>query len=144
MIPVAILLTPAPKGQSRRLPGLGFIPVIHDSTTGARLLDQIAAHHPRVTKAWAGSGYKNAAVEHAATRGIDLEVVHRTPGSHPFTVQPRRWVIERTLGWLMHHRHLARDHETHPHRSAAMIHIATIDLMSRRLTHETTPNWRGT
>jgi hypothetical protein len=44
----------------------------------------------------------------------------------------------------MHRRCLARDYETHPHRSAAMIHIAAIDLMSRRLTHETTPNWRDT
>ncbi|WOI62042.1 IS5 family transposase [Streptomyces fradiae] len=115
---------------------------VHDSTAGTHLLDQIAARHPRVTKAWADSGYKNAAVEHAATRGIDLEVVHRTPGSHTFTVQPRRWVIERTLGWLMHHRRLARDYETHPHRSAAMIRVAAIDLMSRRVTQESTTNWR--
>ncbi|GJF27196.1 hypothetical protein SHO565_77600 [Streptomyces sp. HO565] len=92
----------------------------------------------------ADSGYKNAAVEHAATRGIDLEVVHRTPGSHTFTVQPRRWVIERTLGWLMHHRRLARDYETHPHRSAAMRRVAAIDLMSRRVTQESTTNWRDT
>ncbi|MBJ6630384.1 IS5 family transposase [Streptomyces griseoincarnatus] len=117
---------------------------VHDSTAGTHLLDQIAARHPRVTKAWADSGYKNAAVEHAATRGIDLEVVHRTSGSHTFTVQPRRWVIERTLGWLMHHRRLARDYETHPHRSAAMIHVAAIDLMSRRVTQESTTNWRDT
>ncbi|MFE7909898.1 IS5 family transposase [Streptomyces albogriseolus] len=117
---------------------------VHDSTAGTHLLDQIAARHPRVTNAWADSGYRNAAVEHAATRGIDLEVVHRIPGGHTFTVQPRRWVIERTLGWLMHHRRLARDYETHPHRSAAMIRVAAIDLMSRRVTQESTTNWRGT
>ncbi|MFJ8983055.1 IS5/IS1182 family transposase, partial [Streptomyces sp. NPDC102282] len=52
------------------------------------------------------------------------------------------WVVERTLGWLMHHRRLARDYETHPHRSAAMIQLAAINLMARRLTHEATPNWR--
>jgi transposase len=45
-------------------------------------------------------------------------------------------------GWLMHHRRLARDYETHPHRSEAMINVAMIDLVSRRLTRETTPNWR--
>ncbi|MFE1781083.1 IS5 family transposase [Streptomyces sp. NPDC059506] len=117
---------------------------VHDSTGGAHLLDQIAAHHPGISKAWADSGYKNTVIEHAATRGIDLEVVRRTAPSRTFAVQPRRWVVERTLGWLMHHRRLARDYETHPHRSAAMIHLAAIDLMSRRLTHETTPNWRGT
>ncbi|MFF8575474.1 hypothetical protein ACF06L_30050, partial [Streptomyces sp. NPDC015408] len=36
------------------------------------------------------------------------------------------------------------DYETHPHRSEAMIHIAMIDLISHRLTRESTPNWRDT
>lgn len=44
----------------------------------------------------------------------------------------------------MHHRRLARDYGTHPHRSEAMIRIAMIDLMSRRLTREATLNWRDT
>lgn len=44
----------------------------------------------------------------------------------------------------MHHRRLARDYETHPHRFEAMVHFAMIDLMARRLTGEATPNWRGT
>ncbi|WP_432104263.1 transposase [Streptomyces sp. bgisy091] len=50
----------------------------------------------------------------------------------------RRWVVERTLGWLMHHRRLARDYEALPTRSTAMI-----ALMTRRITHESTPPWRG-
>jgi transposase len=44
----------------------------------------------------------------------------------------------------MLHRRLARDYEARPDRSEAMIHIAMIDLMSRRLTGENTPTWRGT
>ncbi|WP_374196951.1 hypothetical protein [Streptomyces sp. ISL-100] len=56
---------------------------------------------------------------------------------------PRRWVVERTFGRLMHHRRLARAYETHPHRSEAMIKLAMIDLTSRRLTRESTLNWRG-
>lgn len=40
--------------------------------------------------------------------------------------------------------HDSRDYERHPHRSEAMIHLAMIDLMVRRLTSEATPNWRGT
>ncbi|GAA2287217.1 hypothetical protein GCM10010145_67660 [Streptomyces ruber] len=51
---------------------------------------------------------------------------------------------ERSIGWLMHHRRLARDYETHPHRSEAMIQLAMIDLMARRLTGGNTTNWRGT
>lgn len=56
----------------------------------------------------------------------------------------RRWTIERSIGWLMHHRHRARDYERHPHCSEAMIHLAMIDLMTRRLTDEANLNWRGT
>lgn len=47
-------------------------------------------------------------------------------------------------GRLMHHRRLARDYETRPHRSEAIIHVAMIDLISPRLTRESTPNWRDT
>ncbi|MFC5878788.1 transposase [Streptomyces virginiae] len=65
------------------------------------------------------------------------------PGQKGFEVIPRRWVVERTFGWLMNHRRLTRDYETHPHRSEAMIRVAMIDLMSRRLTQQSTPNWNG-
>jgi len=104
----------------------------------------LATHRRGITRTWADADYQNTAIEHAATRDIDLEVVHRTTSSRTVTVQPRRWVIERTLGRLMHRRRPARDDETHPYRSAAMIHLAMIDLMSRRLTGEATPNRRGT
>lgn len=43
----------------------------------------------------------------------------------------------------MHHRGLAHDYETHPHRSEAMIYVAVIHLMARRLIKESTPSWRG-
>ncbi|GIH95111.1 DDE transposase [Planobispora siamensis] len=68
----------------------------------------------------------------------------RDPASKGFIVPPRRWAAERTLGWLMLHRRLARDYEARPDRSEAMIHIAMIDVISRRLTGEATPTWRGT
>ncbi len=44
----------------------------------------------------------------------------------------------------MHHRRPVRDYEADPRRSEAMIHLAMIDLMTRRLTGEATPNWRDT
>lgn len=48
------------------------------------------------------------------------------------------------FGWLMNHRRLARDYEALPARSEAMVHVAMISLMTRRLTGESTPTWRGT
>ncbi|MFJ8748810.1 transposase [Streptomyces sp. NPDC102441] len=53
-----------------------------------------------------------------------------------------RWVIERTFGWLMQYRRLARDCETLPQRSREMVHWAMADQMSRELTGESTPTWR--
>ena len=47
-------------------------------------------------------------------------------------------------GWIMMHRRLARDYETLTASSEAMIHIASIDNLARRITDETTPTWRGT
>ncbi|WP_101254326.1 IS5 family transposase [Streptomyces barkulensis] len=117
---------------------------VSDNAGGIHLLSQIASTSPHVTKAWADNGYRTKVIDHGARLGIDVEVVQRTPGTKGFKVIPRRWVVERTFGWLMHHRRLARDYETHAHRSEAMIHVAMIDLISRRLTSESTPNWRDT
>jgi Transposase DDE domain len=41
----------------------------------------------------------------------DLEVVKRTPGVRGFSVQPRRWVVERSFGWLSRNRRLSKDYE---------------------------------
>jgi transposase len=89
-------------------------------------------------------GYHQHLVEHAAAVGIDMQIVQRPSGVRGFTPLPRRWVAARTLGWLMLHCRLVRDYETLPASSTAMIHLAMIDLMSRRLTGESTPTWRGT
>ncbi|WP_369879860.1 hypothetical protein [Kitasatospora sp. CB02891] len=56
----------------------------------------------------------------------------------------RRWVVERSLGWIMRCRRLARDCETLPADPEAVIHIASIDNLAKRTTDETAPTWRGT
>ncbi|WP_119726876.1 IS5 family transposase [Thermomonospora amylolytica] len=117
---------------------------VQDSTAGTRLLNQVSPEHLAVRKAWVDGGYRPHFLDHAATLGIDAQVVPRDPAARGFTVLPRRWVVERTFGWLMHHRRLARDYEALPATSEAMIHLAMIDNMTRRLTGENTPNWRET
>jgi transposase len=115
---------------------------VQDSVAGTQLLGQVAATQPAVRKVWVDGGYRKHFVEHAATLGIDLEITARTPGTRGFTPIPKRWTVERTYGWLMLHRRLARDYETLPARSEAMIHLAMTDLMARRLTGENTISWR--
>lgn len=100
---------------------LGLLLTVHvtaasvsDTAAGVTLPSRIAAAHPRIRKAWADAGYRITAIEHGARLGIDVEPVQRPPGVKGFTVIPCRWIIERSIGWLMHHRRLARDYETHP------------------------------
>lgn len=115
---------------------------VTENSAGIALLTQAKAASPAITRAWADQGFKNQAIEHGAALGIDVEIVPRRSGIQGFHVLKRRWVIERTLGWLMMHRRLARDYETRPGSSRAMIHIAMADNLARRITSETTPTWR--
>lgn len=115
---------------------------VQDTPGGRAVVREVAARHTGVRAAWADSAYRRSVAEAGAAAGIDVRVVRKEPGQKGFAPLPRRWVIERTIGWLMLHRRLARDYETLPERSAAMIFWAMTDNMSRRLTGEATPTWR--
>lgn len=62
-----------------------------------------------------------------------LELVQRPKDQKGFVVLTRRWVVERTFGWLTGYRRLARDYESTPESAEAMIYIAMIHLMLNRL-----------
>jgi putative transposase len=67
----------------------------------------------------------------ASICGAQVEVVKRTEAG--FQVLPRRWVVERTLGWLGRYRRLSKDYELLPEVSESMIYVAMVRLMLRRL-----------
>jgi transposase len=115
-----------------------------ENQAGIALLTQARADHPAITRAWADQGFKSQAIRHGAALGIDVEVVPRQAGARGFHVLKRRWVAERTFGWLMMHRRLARDYETKASSSRAMIHLAMTDNLAKRITGETQPTWRDT
>src|SRR5215204_4521813 len=71
--------------------------------------------------------------------GLTLIIVRRVAGSTGFVVQPRRWVIERSLGWFGRWRRLSKDYEALPEVAEAMVTLAAIRLMLHRLAH---PNRR--
>jgi transposase len=83
---------------------------------------------------WADSGYDGRPLARyaLAVAAITVEVVART-SPHSFQVLRRRWVVERTFGWLMRYRRLARDYERTTANSEAMIYWATLIIMTRRL-----------
>ena len=65
--------------------------------------------------------------------GWELQVVKRTDKAKGFKVLPKRWVVERTFGWLGRYRRLSKDYEKLPETSEAMIQMAMIHIMVRRL-----------
>jgi len=88
---------------------------------------------------WADSGYDGRPLAdwaHAAAR-ITIEVIKRTE-LHVFRVVPRRWVVERSFGWLLRYRRLVRDYERRPEHHEAMVYWATVMIMTRRLARRST------
>jgi putative transposase len=69
----------------------------------------------------------------AHTLDLTIDVVSPRPGQRGFQVLPRRWVVERTFGWLGRQRRLSKDYEVLPATSEAWIYLAMTRLMLRRL-----------
>jgi transposase len=90
----------------------------------------------RLLVVWADSGYfgKPFTTWVMDTLHWILEVVIRPKEQRRFVLLPKRWVVERTFGWLMNYRRLVRDHEGLANTSESMIYIAMIRNMLRRLT----------
>ena len=67
-------------------------------------------------------------------RGLALSIIKRSDQAQGFELLPRRWVIERTFGWLMKARRLVRDHERNARHHEAYVYLAMIGLLTRRRT----------
>ena len=80
-------------------------------------------------------------VFHRALAGIlpdlETEIVKRSDRVKGFVVQPRRWVVERTIAWLNRCRRLAKDWENLNRNALAFIKLASIRLMLRKLCNPT-------
>jgi len=82
---------------------------------------------------WADGGYTGAWVAWAQKLWrCTIQIVKRTE-LHTFRVLPRRWVVERTFGWLGRYRRLNRDYERQAQTGETMIYLAMIRLMLARL-----------
>lgn len=89
---------------------------------------------PSVAAVWADGGYAGRLVAYAhAVLKVVVTIVRKQEGQVGFAVLPRRWVVERTLGWIARCRRLDHDYERLPEHSEAMVKWAMIGLMTRRL-----------
>jgi len=106
---------------------------------GARpLLELLAASCQRVRLIWADGGYAGKLVDWSRdTLRIVLQIVKRSEDVTGFVVLPRRWVVERTLAWIIRHRRCARDYERLPAHHEAMVRWSMIHITSRRLSRYT-------
>ena len=67
-------------------------------------------------------------------RGVRMEVVKRNAANqHRFAVLPKRWIVERTFGWLSKFRRLSKDYEFRTDNSECMILVAATRLMLAKL-----------
>jgi transposase len=84
--------------------------------------------------AYVDQGYTGTApADDAKANGIRLEVVKHTEAKRGFVLLPRRWVVERTFGWLGRFRRLTRDYERLTETLAAWHWLAFLTLLLPRL-----------
>jgi len=91
---------------------------------------------PRLKKIWADAAYRGKDLADCCRLqgdGWELEIVEREPGTRGFAVQPRRWVVERSLAWISRNRRLAKDYERMVQTSETLIELAASRLLRRRL-----------
>jgi transposase len=105
---------------------------------GAQTLLTVLRHKfSRLRVIWADQAYAGQLVTWVRAlrlhHPIRLEIVKRTKCAEGFAVSAKRWIVERTLGWLNRYRRLSKDDEYLPGTSETMIRVAMIQLMIRRL-----------
>ena len=119
---------------------LGLILAVHVQGAGVQdrdgaeeVLCRMAGSFTRLEVIWADAGYAGGFVRWAK-RGFGrvIEIVRKRVEGR-FEALPKRWVVERTFGWLSRYRRLSKDYESLPDSSEAMIRVAMINLMLHRL-----------
>lgn len=119
--------------------GLILAVVVHEADIqdrdGAKMvLARLKGRFARLLLIWADGGYAGKLIDWVKDfASWTLEIVKRNDDLKGFQVLPRRWVVERTFGWLGRYRRLSKDYEQRLDNSETMVLLAMINLMSRRL-----------
>jgi putative transposase len=109
---------------------------IADSAGAQAILDAIRKRWPWIKHLFADGAYdRRKLMDKAAFKDFVIEIIRRIDGEPGFKVLPRRWVVERTFGWMTRWRRLVRDYEQRIDVSHAMIHVALGSLLLRRIAH---------
>jgi len=88
---------------------------------------------PFIERIIGDAGYQGPRMAAAVERTGQWQVqIIRRCDKHRFVVLPKRWIVERTIGWISHHRRLARDFERLVRCAAAFVRLAMIRIIMRR------------
>ncbi len=110
---------------------------IQDRDGARSLLETLQGQFPRLQRIWADGGYSGALIDWVkGLCGWVLEIVKRRDTAKGFEPLPHRWIVERTFGWLNRYRRLSKDYERLSASAEAMVYLAMITLMTKRLAHQ--------
>jgi putative transposase len=117
-----VFVTPADVGE--RAGAMGFLPKALSWFGWLRCIWADQGYGGKDFAAWVAS--------HRKTGTLRLEIVSKI---HPrrFSILPKRWIVERTFGWLVKNRRLVRDYEITTDSAEGWIYVSMIGLMLRRL-----------
>lgn len=125
--------------------GLLLAVVVHPANIqdrdGAKLVfakAKLLGAWPRLERVWADGGYAGKLIAWVSSFcQWALEIVKRNDDVKGFKLLPKRWVVERTFSWLSNYRRLSKHYEFWNETGEAMIQVAMIHIMLRRLTKKT-------
>jgi transposase len=107
---------------------------VSDTAAGLELVGQLKGKVPRLKKIVADHGYKTGFVDQVnTTHHWQVEIAQRRESVQGFVPQKNRWPVERSFGWLNFRRRLAKDYEKTVESSLAVLQIAFISFLIRRL-----------
>jgi putative transposase len=111
---------------------------VQDRGGAQGLLAGLKPFVPRLKKIWADGAYTGEKLAGwLEEQGEwELQILERSADTEGFAVLPHRWIVERTLGWLMRNRRLSKDYERKVQTSETFIEVAMIHLILKRLARE--------
>ena len=112
---------------------------VQDRDGGVLLMASLFGLFPFLLKLYADSSYTGPKFRDGLSkvcRQVNVEIVKRSDAGK-FVVLPKRWIVERTIGWLNRSRRLAKDWECLSANGLAFLRWASIRLMVRKLCQHT-------
>ena len=107
---------------------------IQDRDGAKLILEKVLHEFPSLQLIWADGGYRGSLIEWVEDNfDTVLEIVKRNDDIKGFKLLPKRWIVERTLGWIGRNRRLSKDYERFSNTEESWIYLGMISLMLNRL-----------